>query len=195
MISGNGGLPALRYTPQVTQRWPQGSEPASVHSSPNYPLAGTLLLFWSVHKQVHLFSLFVRVVFLCVVHFSPTSPNSGAKIVGGFLRSEKSIFPFFHLFSASFSCFFSFYFLFIFNFFIHVDYTEMPKFRGYDFALVVTCGLTRFTRVFPCLNTSLARRPSRYSWKSPSVSMGHPKRLTQTRTSEYTQTLAGTRES
>ena len=26
----------------------------------------------------------------------------------------------------------------------------MPKFGGYDFALVVTCGLTRFSRVFPC---------------------------------------------
>ena len=26
----------------------------------------------------------------------------------------------------------------------------MPKFGGYDFAIVVTCGLTRFTRVFPC---------------------------------------------
>ena len=26
----------------------------------------------------------------------------------------------------------------------------MPKFGGYDFALVGTCGLTRFTRVFPC---------------------------------------------
>ena len=26
----------------------------------------------------------------------------------------------------------------------------MPKFGGYDFALLVTCGLTRFTRVFPC---------------------------------------------
>ena len=36
MISANGGLPAHRYTPQVTQRWPRGSEPASV--SP--PLAG-----------------------------------------------------------------------------------------------------------------------------------------------------------
>ena len=30
MISANGGLPAHRYTPQVTQRWPGGSEPASV---------------------------------------------------------------------------------------------------------------------------------------------------------------------
>ena len=28
----------------------------------------------------------------------------------------------------------------------------MPKFRNYDFALVVTCGLTRLTRVFPCTN-------------------------------------------
>ena len=33
---------------------------------------------------------------------------------------------------------------------LYVDYTEMPKFGGYNFALVATCGLTRFTRVFPC---------------------------------------------
>ena len=33
---------------------------------------------------------------------------------------------------------------------LYLDYTEMPRFRGYDFALVVTCALTRFTRVFPC---------------------------------------------
>ena len=33
MISANGGLPAHRYTPQVTQRWPRGSEPASPGSS------------------------------------------------------------------------------------------------------------------------------------------------------------------
>ena len=33
---------------------------------------------------------------------------------------------------------------------LYVDYTGMPKFGGYDFALVVTCRLTRFTRVFPC---------------------------------------------
>ena len=29
MISANGGLPAHRYTPLVTPRWPRGSEPAS----------------------------------------------------------------------------------------------------------------------------------------------------------------------
>ena len=33
---------------------------------------------------------------------------------------------------------------------LYVNYTEVPSFGGYDFALVVTCGLTRSTRVFPC---------------------------------------------
>ena len=28
MISANGGLPAQEYTPEVTPRWPRGSEPA-----------------------------------------------------------------------------------------------------------------------------------------------------------------------
>ena len=33
---------------------------------------------------------------------------------------------------------------------LYVDYTKMHKFGGCDFALVVTCGLIGFTRVFPC---------------------------------------------
>ena len=33
---------------------------------------------------------------------------------------------------------------------LYVDYTEMPNFGRYDFALVVTCGLIWFPRVFPC---------------------------------------------
>ena len=33
---------------------------------------------------------------------------------------------------------------------LYVDYTEMSKFGGCDFALVVKCGLTRFNRVFRC---------------------------------------------
>ena len=33
---------------------------------------------------------------------------------------------------------------------LYVEYTEMPKLGGYDFALVVTCGLTTCTWVFPC---------------------------------------------
>ena len=61
MISANGGLPAHRYTPQVTPRWPRGSEPASNlhrllsdvvlttiflhkrHAVPILPLAGNYL--------------------------------------------------------------------------------------------------------------------------------------------------------
>ena len=33
---------------------------------------------------------------------------------------------------------------------LYVDYTEIPKFGGYDLTLLATCGLTTFTRVFPC---------------------------------------------
>ena len=33
---------------------------------------------------------------------------------------------------------------------LYVDYTEMPNFWGNDFAGVVTCGLTRFTRMSSC---------------------------------------------
>ena len=76
-----------------------------MHSSTDSLLAGTLLLFWRVHKHFPLFSLIVRVALLCVVDSWPASPYSGAKIVGGFLKSENPIFPFLYLFSASFSCF------------------------------------------------------------------------------------------
>ena len=39
MISANGGLPAHRYTPQVSQRWPRGSKPTStvVYDSARHP--------------------------------------------------------------------------------------------------------------------------------------------------------------
>ena len=33
---------------------------------------------------------------------------------------------------------------------LYVAHTDMPKLGGYDCALVVTCGLTKSTRVFPC---------------------------------------------
>ena len=32
---------------------------------------------------------------------------------------------------------------------LYLDFTEMPKYSGHDFALLVTCGLRRYTRVFP----------------------------------------------
>ena len=33
---------------------------------------------------------------------------------------------------------------------LYLDYTEMPELQGYEFPPVETCGLTRFTSVFPC---------------------------------------------
>ena len=33
---------------------------------------------------------------------------------------------------------------------LYIDYMEMLKVGGYNFGLLVTSGLTRFTRVFPC---------------------------------------------
>ena len=74
----------------------------------------------------------------------------------------------------------------------------MPKFGGYHFALVVTCGLTRFTRVFPCTKCIAGEDTIKIlmeGWFQPAVSMEHPKKLTRTRTSEFAPTLAGTRES
>ena len=47
MISVNGGLPAHRYTTQVTQKWPGGSEPASQV----YSLAGPLCMLLSSDRH------------------------------------------------------------------------------------------------------------------------------------------------
>ena len=35
------------------------------------------------------------------------------------------------------------------NSMLYLDFTEMPKYGGHHFALLVTCGLSTFTRVFP----------------------------------------------
>ena len=75
---------------------------------------------------------------------------------------------------------------------LYVDYPEMPKSGGYDFALVVTCGLTRFTRVFPCTKHITGEETIKYSWRSGFVSMGRPKRSTPTRTYEYGEIPVGT---
>ena len=69
----------------------------------------------------------------------------------------------------------------------------MPKFGGNDFALVVTCGLTRFTRVFPCTKHITGEETIKILLEE--WSMGRPRRLTPMRTYEYAQILAGTRGS
>ena len=56
MISSNGGLPAHRYTPQVTQRWPRGSEPASMENTVHLAL-----LYTATHcKSSHMYILVGR---------------------------------------------------------------------------------------------------------------------------------------
>ena len=81
----------------------------SRHSSTIPLLAGTLLLFWSVHKPASLISLVVRAVLLCVAGFSLTSPNSGAKSWGGFSGQKNRFFHCFVSFLHRF-LFFPFYF-------------------------------------------------------------------------------------
>ena len=58
MISANGGLPAHRYTPQVTPRWPRGSEPASKNkdkngSNPNPNPGGKFRALWRAVWSYH----------------------------------------------------------------------------------------------------------------------------------------------
>ena len=49
MLSANGGLPAHRYTPQVTPRWPRGSEPASIC----FCESAWWVTLWVVHRVWH----------------------------------------------------------------------------------------------------------------------------------------------
>ena len=68
----------------------------------------------------------------------------------------------------------------------------MPKFGGYDFALVVTLWVDQVYQGVPMYQAHYRRGGlSRYSWRSGSVSMGRPRRSTPMRTYEYAQILAG----
>ena len=73
MISANGGLPAHRYTPQVTQRWPRGSKPASAASHHSWlgsaGRGGGCLRGWGFPVLCVLVARRVRVVpvLVCVV--------------------------------------------------------------------------------------------------------------------------------
>ena len=79
---------------------------------------------------------------------------------------------------------------------INVAYTGMPKFGGYDFALVVTCRLTRFTRVFPCTKHITGEETIKILLEEPFCVYEAPKEISiPTRMSEYAQTLAGTTDS
>ena len=51
MISANGGLPAHRYTAQVTQTWPRVSEPASLLVVPPYSVGECFVSLWGPGYQ------------------------------------------------------------------------------------------------------------------------------------------------
>ena len=53
----------------------------------------------------------------------------------------------------------------------------MPKFGGYDFALVVTCSLTRFTRVFPCTKPITGEETSKILLEKWFCVYGAPKEI------------------
>ena len=77
-----------------------------------------------------------------------------------------------------------------------VDYTEMPKFGGYDFALVVSCGLTRFTRVFPCTRHITGEETIKILMEEWFCVYGAPKEINSDEDVRVrSETLAGTRES
>ena len=80
---------------------------------------------------------------------------------------------------------------------LYVDYTEMPKFGGYDFVLVVTCGLTRFTRVFPCTKHITCEETIKILVEEWFWVYGARKEINSDEnvTSDYAPTLAGTKES
>ena len=78
---------------------------------------------------------------------------------------------------------------------LYVDYTEMPKFGGYDVALVVTCGLTRFTRVFPGTKHIVGEETIKILLKEWFCVYGAPKEMFSDADVEYAQILAATKES
>ena len=71
----------------------------------------------------------------------------------------------------------------------------MPKFGGYDVALVVTCGLTRFTRVFPCTKHITGGEEMKILLEEWFCVYGAPKGINSVRMYECAQIPAGTRGS
>ena len=81
------------------------------------------------------------------------------------------------------------------NSLLFVDFIHgLPRFGGYDNCLVFTCGLSRFTRVFPCNKKITGEQTVRMlveQWLNP---MGHRSRCTLMRMYASAVTLVGTNE-
>ena len=78
---------------------------------------------------------------------------------------------------------------------LYVDYTEVPKFGFCDFTLSVTCGLTRFTGVFSCTKHITGKVTIKILLEECFSVYSASKKVNSEKMSEYTQRLAGTRES
>ena len=70
----------------------------------------------------------------------------------------------------------------------------MPTFGGYDFALLVTCWLTRLTRMFRCTKHITGEETIKILLEEWFCVYGAPKQI-RADEDEYAPTLAGTRES
>ena len=81
------------------------------------------------------------------------------------------------------------------NSLLYVDYIHgLPRFGGYDSCPVVTCGLSRFTRVFPCNKKITGEQTVKMlveQWFDP---MEHLNRCTLMKMYASAVTLGGTNE-
>ena len=81
------------------------------------------------------------------------------------------------------------------NSLLYVDFIHgLPRFGGYDSCLVVTCGLSRFTRVFPCNKKITGEQTVKMlveQWFEP---MEHLSRCTLMRMYASAVTLGGTND-
>ena len=79
------------------------------------------------------------------------------------------------------------------NSLLYVDFIHgPPRFGGYDSCLVVNCGLSRLTGVFPCNKKSQVSRLSNDWSNNGSNPTGHLNRCTLMRTCASAVTLGGT---
>ena len=81
------------------------------------------------------------------------------------------------------------------NSLLYVNFIHgVPRFGGYDSCLVVTCGLPRFTRVFPCNKKITGEQTVKIWSNNGSNPMEHLSRCTLMRMYASAVTLGGTNE-
>ena len=69
---------------------------------------------------------------------------------------------------------------------LYLDFTEMPKYSGHDFALLVTCGLSSYTRVFPLTKKCDGQTVLKELFEGWIQDYGMPKRIHSDRDIRFT---------